>query len=254
MSTITKFLLKRDIKKIKRDTRDKIQVLYDLEELCKKIYLVGELSHEYFYYFWEADINIKEIVELKEKYKYKLPPLIILQITVKEIITHRKIKLGINNIKKLVSTIHNSFDKNQTKKIIIDIHNLISCNLEKIKYYEKEINRLKNINKLKKIAVEDLKEEYYAEWHETEDDLLNDTDYDGNKYDEEIVKDWFKNNPKENFMKELEDAYGKPWNEILEKRIDYFKKERPKEIKAEVDRLNIDRIKKYSPLFGYDIK
>lgn len=268
MGFIAKFALKSDVKNLKGNIRDKVQTLYDLELLSNKIFSKGLFSlydpdlESIPYELHETKLNdirgkyvrlhywayeIQEIVRLIEEYVVEIRIAVIYDTIFNGLdLTDREIKLDTNNVKKIVSNLHEIFDKKQSNKIISDIHNVISYNLEEIKDYQKRINILKKskISKLTKFAIEELKEEYI-------DDILSDIDYEGNTYDEDIVRASEENS--DEFMTWHEDVYEKPWDEILNEKIDELKN-RLKEYETEIDRLNIDRIKKYATLFGYDIK
>jgi len=238
---ITLWKLKNDIKELKKGKiRDKIEALYELEKLTDKILNDG-LNENYWVH------EIKEIFDLREKYVDNFDDNKIVDIIINEFdLTFKKINLDKKIVKKNVSRISELFDKKQSKKIISDVCTSFSDNLQLIKSYEKSIKTLKNASNkiINEIAIEELKEEYYEE-------ISSEVHYGGDTYDEEIVRAY---------------DYGDEWLKVIKEYFDYEDgddcvnekinelKDRPKVLKDEIEKFNMERVKQYAPLYGYDIK
>tara|TARA_B100001971_G_scaffold190621_1_gene193520 strand:- start:1791 stop:2654 length:864 start_codon:yes stop_codon:yes gene_type:complete len=287
MKPITTFRLRRDLKKIK--IKDKIQLLYNLEFLTNEIFCseIKVMKDKFFLkrkglesicnisdfiitsdYRVEYNPNnqlqywayaIKEIVELKLKYVDKLNILEIYDIIFDEYdLSYSGIELNINNIKKLISNLYDIFDNNLSEKIINDIHSVFSKDLQylfnDIKEREKQLKdlncALKDSNKLTKFAIKELLEEFKEEYVEH---FLGETDYEGNTYDEDIVRDH--SEMETEIIEWAEELYEESWEEMICSKIDELKKY-PKNLRILIKALNkeIEQVTKYASYFGYEDK
>ena len=287
MKPITTFRLRRDLKKIK--IKDKIQLLYNLEFLTNEIFCseIKVMKDKFFLkrkglesicnisdfiitsdYRVEYNPNnqlqywayaIKEIVELKLKYVDKLNILEIYDIIFDEYdLSYSGIELNINNIKKLISNLYDIFDNNLSEKIINDIHSVFSKDLQylfnDIKEREKQLKdlncALKDSNKLTKFAIKELLEEFKEEYVEY---YLGETDYEGNTFDEDIVRGY--SEIESEIIQWCEDYYEESWEEMICSKIDELKKY-PKNLRILIKALNkeIEQVTKYASYFGYEDK
>jgi len=106
------------------------------------------------------------------------------------------------------------------------------------------------INKLSKFAIEELIDKFKEEYVEY---YLGETDYEGNTFDEDIVRGY--SEIESEIIQWCEDYYEESWEEIICNKIDQLKKG-PKELTILIKVLNkeIEKVTKYASYFGYEDK